>query len=279
MSIQTVATILTDIDGATEQLDAAIGFARAMDAHLQVLALAIGIDQTGMVQTALDAVPTAYGVADSIEQARSLADHATAKLADEDIRWNVDPIGVTSSASGREIAHHVRFSDLVIQQQRSGSAHHDTTRMLAETILFDADTPLLLLPEATAIMAPPRKIMVSWDESAAALRAARYAMPILTAASHVHVVLVDPPKDAPDRSDPGGAFAQYLSRHGIKCEVSVCNQMDKSISATLEHRAQELGCEMIVMGAYGRSRLRQAIFGGTTRDMLTRAQTPVFMAH
>lgn len=279
MSIKTVTTIITDTDRAIPQIDAVAGVARALDAHLHILALAIGIDQLGMVQTALDAVPVGAGIEDTIKKAGELAEIARDHLANSDIRWHAEPLGVGAAGSTGQIVKHTRFSDLVVQQRLSGPAAKDRTRALAESVLFDAGAPLLLLPEGGSMDAPPRKILVSWDESATALRAVRQALPLLTGASGVHVVLVDPPKDAPDRSDPGGAFAQYLSRQGIRAEVSVCNQTDESIAATLERRAKELGCDMIVMGAYGHSRLREAIFGGTTRSLIDSAECAVFMAH
>jgi nucleotide-binding universal stress UspA family protein len=279
MSIQTVTTILTDADQVTTQLVAATGFARAMDAHLHVLVIVSGMDQSGLMPSALEALPVGVGLEQNEAQVQEIEKLVTDHLSKEDIRWNVETVTTPAASSTAEIVQHTRFSDLVIQQRLPQGEGHERTRILAETILFDADTPLLLLPAETSLIAPPSKIMISWDESAAALRATRQALPLLSDRAYVHVVLVDPPKDAPDRSDPGGAFAQFLSRHGIKCEVSVCNRTDNSISATLERRAEELGCDMIVMGAYGHSRLRQAIFGGTTRDILMNAKAPVFMAH
>jgi nucleotide-binding universal stress UspA family protein len=105
------------------------------------------------------------------------------------------------------------------------------------------------------------------------------ALPLLRRASSVYVAIVDPAKDSPDRSDPGGAFAQFLARHDVKCEVMVLSRTDDTVSQTIERRAQELGCDLVVMGAYGHSRLRQALFGGTTRHMLESAILPVFLAH
>lgn len=276
MSIQTVTTILTESDQAASQLQAAIGTARALDAHLHVLALATGFDQMAMMGAALDPVPVRLGVEDSIARAKALGDLANARLKDEDIRWNVETVVGTGASDATEIIRHTRFSDLVVQHR---SETHGGTSQLAEAVLFDAGVPLLLLPQDMQMAAPPDKILVSWDESPTALRAVRQALPLLAKASYVHVVMVDPPKDAPDRSDPGGAFAQYLSRQGIKCELSVCNQIGGSIASTLDRRATELDCGMIVMGAYGHSRLRQAIFGGTTRSILSDATLPVFMAH
>lgn len=279
MSIQTVTTIISEESQVGEHLSSATSFARAMDAHLHVLVLVTGMDQAALMPSALEGLPVGVGMEDARARAAALETQISEHLSREDIRWHVQKVATPAASGSAEIVRHTRFSDLVIQQRLSEAESPEETRMLAETILFDADAPLLLLPAGLELSAPPSRVMISWDESAAALRAARQALPLISADAYVHVVIVDPPKDSPDRSDPGGAFAQFLSRHGVKCEVSVCNRTDDSISATLARRAQELHCEMIVMGAYGHSRLRQAIFGGTTRDVLMGSETPVFMAH
>lgn len=279
MAFQTVTTILSSETYLDAQLQAAIGVARALDSHLHVLVLATGMDPAGVMQTALDAVPMGMGMEESIEKVKALGTRAAEQLRKEDVRWDLDGVALPTTASSDEIVKHTRFSDLVILKRADGPQAQEGLRTLAETVLFEADCPVLILPEGTGMTAPPGKIMVCWDESATALRATRQAMPLLQASSYVHVVLVEPPTDAPDRSDPGGAFAQFLSRQGIKSEVSVCNRTDDSIATSLQRRADELGCDMIVMGAYGHSRLRQAIFGGTTRDILKEARLPVLMAH
>ncbi|MGJ8627348.1 MAG: universal stress protein [Sulfitobacter sp.] len=278
MSIQTVTTILTHQSGADTQLDAAISFARACDTHLQVLTMGIGFDHPGIVHGAIDAVPISIGFEEAVARADVLAAHATARLEREDIRWDVDTVASLSSGLRFDIKRHIRFSDLVIQV-RPAEAKDDDASKIAQTVLFDADAPLLMLPDAFKITGPAQNIMLAWDESPAALRAARLAMPLLQSATRVHVALIDPSKDAPDRSDPGGAFGQFLARHEVKCEISVMARTETTIAETLAQRAQEMGCDMIVMGAYGHSRLREAIFGGTTKTMLANAQIPVFFAH
>lgn len=279
MAINTVTTILTDTDQVETQLTAACAIARALDAHLHVLGLVVGINQAGVAPTVLDAVPSGAGMAESIALVKELVALASAQLKKEDVRWNMDATTVNGAEMSAEIVRHTRFSDLVVHQSMAAPHLRDQTKVLAEAILFDSDCPLLLLPEGAEMAAPPSKIMIAWDQSTPALRAARQSLSLLALGSYVHVVMVEPPRDAPDRSDPGGAFAEFLSRHGVRSQVSVCNKDDTSISATLERRAVELGCEMIVMGAYGHSRLRQAIFGGATRDMLEHAKIPVLMAH
>lgn len=279
MSIQTVTTVLTDKETAVSQVEAAASFARTCDAHLQVLALGTGLDQPGVVQGALDAVPISASLEDGILRAKELAEIAEQELEKEDIRWDVDEVSSLTSSRSNDITRHIRFSDLVIQQRSSDRVAAAHVAQTAETVLFDGDCPLLLLPEKYEMLAPAKKVMVAWDESATALRAARLALPLLRRASSVYVAIVDPAKDSPDRSDPGGAFAQFLARHDVKCEVMVLSRTDDTVSQTIERRAQELGCDLVVMGAYGHSRLRQALFGGTTRHMLESAVLPVFLAH
>lgn len=278
MSIQTVTTILTHQSSADEQLDAAIAFARSCDAHLQVMPLSIGFVQAGGMYGAMDAVPASIEFEDTLTRANELASHATARLEREDIRWDVDPVASVTSGLAHDIIRHIRFTDLVIQVRHTGAEQGYASRV-AESVLFDADAPLLMLPPDVSMATPAQSIMVAWDESPTALRATRLAMPFLQQAARVNVALVDPSKESPDRSDPGGAFAQFLARHGVKCEVAVMTRTENSIAETLGQRAQEMGCDMIVMGAYGHSRLREAIFGGTTRTMLEKAGLPVLFAH
>ena len=83
----------------------------------------------------------------------------------------------------------------------------------------------------------------------------------------------------PERSDPGGVLCQYLVRHGVKAQVSVLAKTLPKISDVLARHALEEGCDMMVMGAYGHSRLREAVLGGTTRAVLEAMKIPVLMAH
>jgi nucleotide-binding universal stress UspA family protein len=95
----------------------------------------------------------------------------------------------------------------------------------------------------------------------------------------VQIVVVDPPAHGPERSDPGGHLCQLLVRHGVKAEVSVLARTLPHVSDVLARQLRDLDADLLVMGAYGHSRFREAILGGTTRDMLANAEVPVFLAH
>jgi nucleotide-binding universal stress UspA family protein len=135
------------------------------------------------------------------------------------------------------------------------------------------------MPEGASTAEIGKRVVIAWNQSAEALIAIRTALPILQAADTVNISIIDPPQHGPDRSDPGGALSQYLSRHGVKTEISVLAKTMPRISDILCRHVQDIGADMVVMGAYGHSRFREAILGGATRNMLENTEVPVLMAH
>lgn len=150
---------------------------------------------------------------------------------------------------------------------------------VVEAAMFDGQVPVVVVPDAATATARPKRIVIGWNESAEALRAVRAALPLLQGADVVHVCVIDPPQHGPDRSDPGGALSQFLARHGVKAEIDVLLRTMPRISDVLMRHVRDVDADMVVMGAYGHSRFREAILGGATRNMLEHASVPVFMAH
>ena len=93
------------------------------------------------------------------------------------------------------------------------------------------------------------------------------------------VTVVDPPGHGPERSDPGGMLCQFLTRHGVKAAVTVLARSEAPVAQVLARHALDLGADLMVMGAYGHSRLREAVLGGATRTVLENTHIPVLMAH
>ena len=111
------------------------------------------------------------------------------------------------------------------------------------------------------------------------MTATRRALPLLKQADAVIITVIDPPAHGPERSDPGGLLCQMLVRHGVKAEVSVLAKSLPRVSDVLARQVRDLDADLLVMGAYGHSRVREAILGGATRNMLEQAEVPVFLAH
>jgi nucleotide-binding universal stress UspA family protein len=173
------------------------------------------------------------------------------------------------------------FADLVVQCRPYGDGQGPEAEAVVEAALFDAHAPVLILPGSStqAHLSRPRRIILAWNQSAEALIAAKRALPFLKAADMVDVTVVDPPSRGPERSDPGGLLCQFLVRHGVKAEVTVLARTQPSIAEVLASHARDIAADMMVMGAYGHSRLREAVLGGATRAVLEHTAIPVLMAH
>ena len=165
-----------------------------------------------------------------------------------------------------------RFADLVVMRGL-GEVGPIEGDMMMESVLFDAGRPVLLLPPKTQVKLQGCAL-IAWDGGPGALHAIGAALPILTRIGQVKILTVD-----------GGAHIQapslidYLARHGVKAESVEIHGAAGGVGPAMlaEVRRQEAG--LLVMGAYRHSRMREVVFGGTTRHIVTHVEVPVLMAH
>ena len=200
------------------------------------------------------------------------------RLAQSAARSEVVAAAVPAGGITTLVADQTQFVDLTILPQPYGAGRGSESVAVVEAALFAGGAPTVVLPTGYSQPIAPRRIAVGWNDSREALHATRAALPFLKRADSVWIAIVDPSPHATDRSDPGGALAQMLARHGVKVEVSVLARSVPKISDVLIRFAGDCDADMIVMGAYGHSRLREAILGGATRNMLQAASVPVLMA-
>ncbi|MAU51844.1 MAG: universal stress protein [Roseovarius sp.] len=279
MTYNTLFTVLTDPALVDETLTHAIAMAEAHDAHLDVLCLGVDRSQTGYYYAGASAIVLQETIARAQQEAEEVETLARKRLDGEALRWTLDS-GVSQLADlGRHVAARARFSDLVVLPQPYGAGRGAELEPVTESALFEGRTPVLVAPAGTRPVPKPGRILLGWNESSEALGATRAALPLLRAAEIVHVVVIDPPVHGPNRSDPGGLLSQYLARHGVKVEIDVLSKTLPRVSDVLLRHVTDMDADMVVMGAYGHSRFREAIFGGATRYMLEQATVPVFMAH
>lgn len=168
-----------------------------------------------------------------------------------------------------------RYADLVIAgqpepQEAAGSR-------LAGELVLGAGRPVLFVPYAGRFADAGRRVLIAWNASREAARAVTDALPILTRADSVEVVAFAPGGDHGEI--PGADLAHYLARHGVKAAASRDLAPDVEIGARILSRAADAGADLIVMGGYGRSRLRELVLGGATKSILEAMTAPVLMAH
>lgn len=276
MSYKIIATILTDTDQATEGLDAAISLADRMDAHLDIYVVTISHTETASYYMGAEAMMIVEQTRDAMAKRDKLDAWVTDRMQGEVVRWSSQSATVQGPALTDYLARKLRFSDLVVlprpyQDNPEGAS-------LVEACLFAAERPVLMIPKGCKAPEAGGHVLMGWNDGAEALAAARAALPLLEQAEVADICIIDPPSHAADRSDPGGAMAQYLMRHGTRSEVAVLAKTEPHVGDILLRRAKEVGAHMIVSGAYGHSRLREAVFGGATRSLLEMADRPILMS-
>ncbi len=172
-----------------------------------------------------------------------------------------------------------RVADLVIVGQAEPDGPPTTTPSdLAEGVAMAAECPVLIVPFIGAAKPPGTTVMLCWNDSREAKHAAVGAMPLLAAAGKVIVLIVDP-KTGRDREEPGADVAVWLARHGVKVTVQRDSAADSDVGGVILSRAADHDVDLIVMGIYGHSRLRERVLGGASRTLLASMTAPLLVAH
>lgn len=279
MSYKSIVTFVASETGMSPLLDHAVALAQRFDAHLEVCCM--GVDSTQSIGFYAGAPAIIYQ--DALENAKASADalqkQARSLLDGQSLRWGTDSAVVSLGGISSYVGLKARFADLVVLPQPYGPSRGPQDEVVIESALFEGDAPVLVLPEAKGGLPSFSRIVLGWNQSDEAIHAARAALPLLQNADSVNLVVIDPPTHGPERSDPGGLLAQMLARHGVSADVSVLARTLPRTSDILKRHVKDKDADLLVMGAYGRSRLREAILGGATRDMLQAADCAVLMKH
>lgn len=173
-------------------------------------------------------------------------------------------------------------ADLVILGQADpGNTASATPSDLAEQVALRSGRPVLVLPHIGAARPPGSRVMICWNNSREAARAATGALPLLAKASKVEMLIVDPEKatDEDRARNSGKEIEAWLGRHGVKAEIVRDIAPTSEIGNAILSRAADFDADLIVMGIYGHSRVREMVLGGTSRTLLSSMTVPVLMAH
>lgn len=259
------------------EVAATVGVAQRFGAGVVLLVLAPDIRPpssplAGLVLDVPGMIRQAEGLArekgDAIAAAVSAAAHATGT----DLR--AQRRAVPPELFGDKIAEAARYADLVLMPLPVDNAG---ARDAAEAAVFGSGRPVMILPRQEA-RDPTGCVVVAWDGSRAAARALGDAIPFLSAARDVVVLTVD--DDVPARNaELADILATHLRHRDLPARAEVVQTRGRTIGQTLQEEAILLGADMLVMGAYGHSRLREFVLGGATRGVLDGLRLPVLLAH
>lgn len=177
-----------------------------------------------------------------------------------------------------KIGRHARYADLTVIGPVL-MAGGTLKNKVIEGVLFSSGKPLLLVPPGANPTLKPKRVLVAWDSRVEASNAVRDSLDVLVGANDVHLTLVDPIEgEMYHGQEPGADAAAYLARHGVKVTVDRLPSSNHSVADVLRSHSVDIGADLMVMGAYGHSRLRERILGGVTKSMLEHPSVPILMA-
>ncbi|RDV04883.1 universal stress protein [Undibacter mobilis] len=186
-------------------------------------------------------------------------------------------ISASVSGAADQFARIGRRFDLVIVGQ-ADPAEGFQDEVVDETALFESGRPVVYVPFIQKGGVKFDRIMVCWDGGRAATRAIADSLPLLKKAKQVEIVIIAS-KAAKGDEIAGADLGQHLARHGLKVDVKRITSPDIDVASTILSYAADSSTDMIVMGGYGHSRLREFVLGGATRGILESMTVPVLMSH
>ena len=204
---------------------------------------------------------------------------------EQDVKGAFDRVTKASSISAEWLRHegdiaeglafHSHIADLLVVSQTPPETVADIvsgTRPDQTMLLAGCGT--LIVPHGIGPAEVGKRVLIAWTRTREAARAVHAALPILKAAPSVTILT-----SRSSRQRPGEVVRAHLARHGVKADVRAdYGDNDEPGEVILGH-AHELSADLIVMGAYGHSRLREMVLGGTTQHILSRATVPILMSH
>jgi nucleotide-binding universal stress UspA family protein len=275
--------ILVNLDAAAAsaaRLDLACALARRHDAHLTGL-FVVDISVAAMA----GAEGGGAALAELIEIMRRDG-LAAAKVAEDAFREKTRKEGVAAEwrmvegVAPQQVALHGRYADLIVVGQDSPEEGAPAAGPLLEAALFTSGRPVLVVPFAGRFETLGKRVLIGWNAKREAARAVHDALPLMTGAEAVGVLVVNPqPGSDMHGEEPGADIAQHLARHGVKVTVERIVAPELGADDALLNRAAESGADLIVIGGYGHSRLRELVLGGVTRGLLRHMTVPVLMSH
>jgi nucleotide-binding universal stress UspA family protein len=275
-----IRDICVYLDGGKDddaRISAAERLATAFDAYL-----------AGIYINALPEIPATlgydFGAAefDALQRAarskgQTVSNALRTRFAGLGSRTEVRNHDVFESGARDVLVEEARLFDLCVATRPYD--HENGNPAMVEAVVFGSGRATLLIPPGGIESVQFETVMVAWQNTREAARAVSEAMPILTRASMVSVCMVgNDDMGGIERAAQGSDIARHLDRHGIKVQLNPVAH-GPSIAETLLEEASLAGAGLLVMGAYGHSRLREWMLGGVTRDVLARSPIPILIAH
>lgn len=281
MSYKDLLVVLDADQSCSGRISYAATLAARFNAHLAglyVTVTSLTRDQYALLDVGILDIPFFTDPGKTCEQAEKT------RALFEDVTRRQGVSAEWRSASGYPAgtaALHGRYADLTILGQLDPyDSQADLIRARPEEVAMLAGRPVLVVPYAGYFERIGGRVLIGWDASREAARAVKDAMPLLAQAEAVIVLTIDAEPSPQGHGEiPGADIALYLARHGVKAQVERTASSGIGVGNALLSCAADLEADLLVIGAYGHSRVRELLLGGATRTVLASMSLPVLMAH
>ncbi|MGI9406352.1 MAG: universal stress protein, partial [Hyphomicrobiaceae bacterium] len=283
MAYKTILAYLPDPRLASTVLDVAVPLAENHGAHLIGLHAKAFVEPYGVYGTiAAEIPPSVYRERqEDIDQraasVREIFDAANTRSG-MGIEWR--QAESIRSGFSRAIAQHGVTADLIVTGVANLDKTFDPWINTPVNVVMEAGRPVLMVPEVGQFKTVGRRATIAWNETREAARAAFDAIPLLTSAESVKILSIDTGSLRRwTKPTPGEGLALCLARHDIKCDVEHVTVQNVGVGEEILGRADYDGADLLVMGCFGHNRLREYVFGGVTKYVMTHMSVPVLMSH
>jgi nucleotide-binding universal stress UspA family protein len=279
MGYKTILVHMDDEHRASRLLEAVLPLARIFDAHVIGLAVLPPVviipagDGMGMGLT-LDEHRDIYRVTmRALKQAFEAATNGQISKAE----WRERDASL-GTVPGIVIEQGVA-ADLIVASQLAPDWSKSSMMEAPERLALESGRPVLLIPNTGDVRVPAKRVTIAWNGRREAARAVFDALPLLKRADAVDVLSMNPETSATSAGRPGDAICATLERHGVKCQATQSDASNANMGSEILRLAAAFGSDLLVMGCYGHTRVREFILGGASRDVLSQMSMPVLMSH
>ncbi len=279
MQYKNILVYLDDGVSNDQRIQTALAMATAHDARLTGVALNAAPPVSAMLRFGFSGANDL--LAKSREQAEQICKEFSDAAAAAGVRHDTRVIECKEGRAPQKLAHLARNFDLaMLRQANPDRPNADLVLEVAEEVLFSSGRPVFFMPYIGAHKIPCERAVVAWDGSAASTRAVHDALPLMEHMKEVVILVVD--ADRQERTNgeqPGDDLSRHLDAHGINNKVERLLSGGAPTSTIILNALSDEGADILVMGGYGTSKLREVVLGGVTRTMLNTMTVPVFMSH
>lgn len=258
----------------------AASFAGRVGAHLTILAfvptaIVFAYGEPGVIA----AMPQSY-FDDQKQQAEGLLGKLEGEARKQGVLVETRLLEGIAGDLPHVLGEQARYADLMIVGQPQSGALWSSHGEMVSRLLLGSGRPVLVIPYTGVVEKAPKTVIAAWDGSAEATRAFHDAMPLLKAAQKTILYVGEPAERTSIHGDePGAAIARHLSRHGVEVEVRQAHSDELDVGDLILSRTASESADLIVMGGFHHSRLRELLIGGVTKTILEHMSVPVFMSH